>query len=196
MIDLCCSIPLIELPTMMNACKDESMPTDAAKPIKGVRWADEERSEIPIRSPLECLTSEQEWQSMWYHASDLEAFRSEVRAICYNIRLQSRETLYNLARNSYFRGMEQRTSMERQRRKFLAIKCIVRGQAKLGGNAIGLAALAQKCTAWASILAIEEASRDFIRAYADEHPSECLKRVAEDSDAERRVRPRVAVHFQ
>jgi hypothetical protein len=194
MIHLCDPIPLIELPTMMNTCKDENMMSPAAKPHKGVRWADEEKSEIPIKSPLEYLSSEQEWQSIWYDASDLERFRSEVRAICYNIRLQSRETLYNLARNSYFRGMEQRTSMERQRRKFLAIKCIVRGQAKLGGNALGLAALAQKCTAWASILAIEEASRDFIRAYADENAPVPLKRAIAGSDSERRVRPRIAAN--
>jgi hypothetical protein len=128
MMDLCTN-PLVEITSVrLSACKDETMsasapvtivtPPSSPKPCKSVRWATEEKHEIPIRSPLESLSSEEEWQSMWYDAHTLEDFRAEVRTICRNIRTQSRETLHALARKSFFRGMEQRTSMERQRRKF------------------------------------------------------------------------------
>merc|ERR1712179_746299 len=61
--------------------------------------------------------------------------------------------------------VESRACLERQRRKLLATKCIVRAaqQCQLRGDR--LAALAYKCTRWASILAQEEATRDFQRAY-------------------------------
>jgi hypothetical protein len=142
-----------------------------------------------IPSPLDQLTTEAEWQSIWYQASDLEDFRSEARDLCRQLRLDCKNSssknnaessssssaaaaapfeeakVCSLARDHATRGLEQRACLERQRRKYLAIKCIVRAQAKLAGNPDRLALLSHKCTHWAAELAVEEAARDFVRAY-------------------------------
>lgn len=65
------------------------------------------------------------------------------------------------------RGLEQRCCLERQRRKYLTNRCIVRAQKQLTPGQ--LAELARRCTLWASALAVEEGRRDYIRAYKQHH---------------------------
>jgi hypothetical protein len=75
-----------------------------------------------------------------------------------------------LAMNDMTRGLEQYCCTERYRRKVIGIKFIVQISKKLYplsniNNAVKLANVAQKCNTWATSLALEEGSRDYIRAY-------------------------------
>mmetsp|Transcript_7491 Transcript_7491/g.15643 ORF Transcript_7491/g.15643 Transcript_7491/m.15643 type:complete len:144 (-) Transcript_7491:85-516(-) len=108
------------------------------------------------------------------------------------------------------RGLEQRACLERQRRKFISIRFIVKSQSLHDPNT--LAALSQKCTQWASQLAVQEATRDHDRAMSSDEEEEDeevvilespqeenRKRSLEEEDASsvvqmepiRRVRPRL-----
>ena len=83
--------------------------------------------------------------------------------------------------------------MERQRRKYLTTKCVVRGQHGLDEDR--LAQLSVRCTKWAAELAVEEAARDFVHAYyegAGQDEDSTLKRAADELFDPRRVRPRLA----
>ena len=63
------------------------------------------------------------------------------------------------------RGLEQRSCLERQRRKYMTTRFIVKAARTQQLNAQQLAELAQRCNAWAMRLAQEEGERDFGRAY-------------------------------
>jgi hypothetical protein len=98
------------------------------------------------------------------------------------------------------RGLEARCCLERQRRKYLTNRCIVRAQKQLSGEQ--LAMLAQRCTSWAATLAAQEGARDYYRAYNKngKGDSSVAKRSAPSTssdgecDAEsRRVRPRMTL---
>jgi hypothetical protein len=136
---------------------------------------------IASASPLDLLEP-QERSCIWYEARDLDDFRTEARDLCRQMRSNmaqedmnnTNSTLDNflprvsgvsLARDNQTRGLEQRSCLERQRRRYLANKCIVRAQYKLTPER--LSALSQKCTHWAQNLATEEAARDFVRAYVN-----------------------------
>jgi hypothetical protein len=95
----------------------------------------------------------------------------------------------SLARDNQTRGLEQRSCLERQRRRYLANKCIVRAQYKLTPDR--LSALACKCTQWAAELATEEAARDFVRAYVnmDDDVDDIDEVNNDDVDAPRMVEP-------
>jgi hypothetical protein len=129
---------------------------------------------IPITSPLDRLSS-QEQSALWYHVTDLDHFRTEVRDLCRKMRVSTEPVLsstvgtstYSLGAHFHTRGLEQRACLERQRRKYLAARCILRAQSKVESGE-HLAIIAHKCTAWATILAREEAARDVIRAYGPE----------------------------
>lgn len=145
---------------------------------------------IPTESPLEQLNGS-DYNTLWYQASDLDNFRNEARDLCRQMRVDSSFRVPDV------RGLEQRSNMERLRRKFLAIKCIVRAQPKL--DAPGLAAFSVRCTAWAARLASEEAARDYFEAHEVEET--CMKRplpttdddVTVNENAIRRVRARIVV---
>ena len=92
--------------------------------------------------------------------------------------------------------------MERQRRKYVASKYILKVAAKLQpmtDHTEKLAAVAQRCNAWATALAVEEASRDFFSAYSEEllQLESCVKRNFEDQKCNsRNVRSRYALESQ
>ena len=73
-----------------------------------------------------------------------------------------------MALNEETRGLEGRMCRERQRRRYLAIQAVVRGQHQVS-SAERLAALYQRCTKWAARLAHCEGQRDFQRAYPLHH---------------------------
>jgi hypothetical protein len=102
-----------------------------------------------------------------------------------------------MATTDFCRGLEARCCLERQRRKYLTNKCIVRAQSKVSGEQLAL--LAQRCTAWAAELAAREGARDYFRAYCSNGSSaSATKRLAGASEFAgenggfdgRRVRPR------
>jgi hypothetical protein len=157
------------------------------KPTRHIHFASSVEI-IPALSPLDFIDTGEEFAAIWYAAEDLDRFRSEVRDMCRKLRTDSTEEkkACTLALDHLTRGLEQRTCLERQRRKYLSIKCIVRAQHKLE-DSYQLACLAYKCTHWASELALEEAARDFVRAYVHETD---VKRVRDEHvEDERRVRP-------
>eukprot|EP00522_Entomoneis_paludosa_P011068 CAMPEP_0172440114 /NCGR_PEP_ID=MMETSP1065-20121228/873_1 /TAXON_ID=265537 /ORGANISM="Amphiprora paludosa, Strain CCMP125" /LENGTH=210 /DNA_ID=CAMNT_0013188897 /DNA_START=63 /DNA_END=695 /DNA_ORIENTATION=- len=172
---------------------------------KHVRFADHNKvSASP--SPLDLL-NDNETPEMWFSAEDLDSFRNEARNLCRLMR-STEEAFSNcekkvctMAMCQQTRGLESRACLERQRRKLLATKCIVRAQSQVAGER--LAALAQKCTRWASVVAQEEAARDFQSAHptiantsaAESTEISGFKHTLEQEDglfSERRVRQRVS----
>jgi hypothetical protein len=101
-----------------------------------------------------------------------------------------------LAATDQCRGLEARCCLERQRRKYLTNKCIVKAQSHLSPDQLAL--LSQKCTAWASELAAREGARDYFRAYAkrrapEEEEGATASSPSPSSEEDgRRVRPRTA----
>mmetsp|Transcript_20650 Transcript_20650/g.26643 ORF Transcript_20650/g.26643 Transcript_20650/m.26643 type:complete len:230 (+) Transcript_20650:138-827(+) len=171
---------------------------------KRVRFSDNDRV-IPIPSPLDQLKhggqhqlSGVDFPEIWHSVTDMDTFRKEARNLCRMMRLTGEGAPANvctMAQNQQTRGLESRSCLERQRRKLLASKCIVRAQSKLEPDR--LAALAQRCTSWASILAQEEAARDHVRAQSscEDLAAAGFKRTLEKDDSlfsERRVRQRTS----
>mmetsp|Transcript_11584 Transcript_11584/g.25896 ORF Transcript_11584/g.25896 Transcript_11584/m.25896 type:complete len:217 (+) Transcript_11584:202-852(+) len=169
----------------------------ATKPVKRVRFADD--IIIPAPSPLVQLTDE-EFPQMWFSVEDMEQFRNEARELCRQMRTTEQATansyakVCSMAHCPKTRGLESRACLERQRRKILANKCIVRAQSQLEGDR--LAALARRCTRWAAEIAQEEAARDYARAHSVDEVADGLKRtLCEESEGlytDRRVRQRVS----
>ena len=148
----------------------------------------------------------------WYRVEELEKFRSEARDMCREMKYHDELVHYadqgnssdsessssssshrvpSLARCSLTRGLEQRTCIERQRRKYLSNRFLLKVAPKLyRDDPIKLAELARKCNAWATDLALEEASRDFTRVYLDDRSESvppmkiCRKRSVSSSDTE------------
>jgi hypothetical protein len=176
---------------------------------------DNQVNAIPSMSPLDILDDVSQLGALWYGVLELDNFRTEVRELCRQMRQKctagpdSKVCTFSPCTGQ--RGLEQRSCLERQRRKYLTIKCVVRGQQGLSQE--NLAQLSLRCTKWATELAHEEARRDFVAAYnhdamdEDDAPAEGeqlssssdgLKRtgtgVAADELLEaRRVRPRLAI---
>jgi hypothetical protein len=122
---------------------------------------------------------------MWYNISDLRAFRDEARNTCRAMRVYHQKTdPHNnnndndntmsknnglqspcLSMDESTRGLEQRCCLERQRRKLVASRYILQIASDSSCEAETLAQLYRKLTSWASTLAMEEAARDFHRAW-------------------------------
>ena len=171
------------------------------------------------------------YADLWYQASDMTLFRDEARLLCREMRRQDElEPTYNpkllrlssscstttssrssssssssdettATSTANTRGFEQRSCLERQRRKYLASRFILKA-AQQGACPQRLARMSQRLTAWALELAQEEARRDYARAYHPHHSqkqqrsssssSHCSssKRSASLLEPERRVRAR------
>jgi hypothetical protein len=101
--------------------------------------------------------SQEERNEVWYHPSDLDDFKCQVRTLCRKLRdaPESKESS---------RGLEHRVCLERQRNKHLAIRCILKAQRRSTCPEF-VAMVSRKCTAWAKEVALVEASRDFCEAY-------------------------------
>ena len=149
---------------------------------------------IPAPSPLEELC---DWAPIWYQVSEMDQFRKEARDMCRHMRVvhsvdNSNQELH-LAMDGHTRGLEQRFCLERQRRKFLANRVVVRAQVQMKGDR--LAEFAEKCTSWAAQLAVTEGARDFERAYdetvaasADESSKRTFENLEIEQSEGRRVR--------
>ena len=154
--------------------------------------------------------TDEEIALLWYTASELHHMREEARHTCHQIRPEIEKLTSGYARDGEeTRGLESRACRHRQHRKVLLVRCVLKAQRSL--DAYKLACLSYKCSHKAAVVALEEASRDFSRAYMDDILS--MKRplvnsgvAARDSPCgatnalvaamtaaeNRRVRPRVA----
>jgi len=173
---------------------------------RGVRFS-EHVSVCSAPSPLDQLQLEPEReQDLWYSLHELAFFRDEARYLCREMRrLAQEDPTYNpnllcLSRHEETRGLEMRSCLERQRRKFWTSRFLVRaaGHAnKSTCNPQQLAVLSQKVTAWATELAIAQAQQDYVRAYGTPPPprsNSSKKRSCSSLKApERRVRARLLV---
>lgn len=129
---------------------------------------------IPSMSPLDQLETRQDERSLWYCVTDLDLFRTQVRDLCRQMRVSPEQHMapggtctYSLGALTHTRGLEQRACLERQRRKYMTARYVLRAQKTL--TADDLALLAHNCTHWAAVLAREEAARDFVRAYGTDN---------------------------
>ena len=159
---------------------------------------------IPLPSPLDQM-AESDVPDLWHSAVEMDTFRKEARDVCRKMRLCEENPTpageCSMAKCQLTRGLEGRSCLERQRRKMLAAKCIVRAQSTLEPDR--LAALARRCTSWAANLAQEEAARDYLRAQSSVENMDDIvtgfKRTLSEEDelfCERRVRQRFTEHQQ
>lgn len=178
---------------------DEFTVESVQEPSRKVGFA-EHIEVIPSTSPLDLIENSQ-LCDIWYDIFELDDFRTEVRELCRAMRTHCTQgpdaKVCTFSQSYHTRGLEQRSCLERQRRKYLTMKCVVRGQH--GINDERLAELSLRCTRWAAELAQEEGARDFVHAYLEPHhddddeQGQTAKRGAADEIFDtRRVRPRLA----
>ena len=134
-------------------------PTSRRRPRVSFR----ETCTVQIVEPRSSL-SEQDLQACYYTPEELESFHSEARVICKNLLVDGHCNSSSNDDPTHLRGFELRTSLNRQKRKYLTLQCVLMAQKKATTPA-QLAALASRCTAWAVQVAATEARRDFLVAY-------------------------------
>lgn len=123
---------------------------------------------------------------LWYLQNELNLFRSQARDMCRLMRTFTHRNLCTLSWDNPeskcdTRGLEQRSCFERQRRKFMTNRFILKASHVLSADR--LADLSRNVTAWAVDIAVQEAIRDFHRAYG-------LKRQLSLGDDSRNVKQR------
>lgn len=109
--------------------------------------------------------SKEEVRACYYTHEELEDFQSQARVICKNLQLCDKENASSYDVDTV-RGLELRRSVDRQKRKYLTIQCILMAQKRLT-NLNQLAGLALRCSQWCTQVAVAEAQRDFILACAE-----------------------------
>ena len=158
-------------------------------------------------TPCSSMTPEERART-WYSRDDLLAFKNEARDISRRIRF----TPESSEAAEEFRGLEHRISFERQQRKYLAIRAIIKAQSSHPEH---LPMIASRSSALAKEIALRVGHRDFYQAYQPElahlvpitlpktHPESSSTRKRErtvviDVDEEepvRRTRPRAMDGF-
>ena len=177
-----------------NEVSDEFTIDSPEPPNRRVAFA-ENVDIISSASPWDIVDPSQ-LSDLWYGVFELDDFRTEVRELCRALRTHCTQgpdaKVCAFAHGQHTRGLEQRSCLERQRRKYLTMKCVVRGQHGLDEER--LAQLSLRCTKWAAELAVDEAARDFAQAYYSdgEEEQETMKRASEELFDPRRVRPRLS----
>lgn len=109
--------------------------------------------------------AEKELRASYYTNEEIEGFHAEARAICKNLQLADQDNNYSYDPN-ILRGLELRRSIERTRRKFMTIQCILMAQKRFSDPS-RLAGLAHRCSQWAAQAAVVEGQRDYILANID-----------------------------
>jgi hypothetical protein len=156
--------------------------------VKQVRFVEQPPSRCTAPSPLDLLNKspQEEFRTLWYRHEEIKVFRDEAREICLRMRtlLDAEQAAVRaastsstpsttktttvrtplLARDDATRGLERRACPERHRRTYLGTGLILKGAQSYRHDPDKLAALAQKCTAWATTLAVTEGARDAQRA--------------------------------
>jgi hypothetical protein len=133
-------------------------PTTPSKPCRKVRFHDARI--VSYVTPASSM-SQEERDAAWYPTNHLDAFKTEARSLSRKLRLEPWTCTKG---SSHARGLEHRVSLERQRNKIMALRCILKAQHKFTDSE-HVAIAARKCTAWAREVALVEGSRDFCEAY-------------------------------
>lgn len=150
---------------------------------------------IPITSPLQQFYDyngdEAIWKSIvWYQADELTYFRNQARDVCRGMRLstkQQQQQQLTICSDDVTRGLEQRSCVERQRRKYMTTRLIIKASRTAALDDQRLAEMAQKCNAWAGRLAREEAERDFGRAYNNNNKNSITSSILETPHPRKRL---------
>ena len=104
-----------------------------------------------------------EQNELFYQSSDLVGFRTCARDLSRQLR-RNNAILPGNEEDRCTRGLEQRISVERQKNKFLAKFVILKAQHR-GRNSDEVAVLAQRCSTWATHVALLEGTKDYYSAY-------------------------------
>jgi hypothetical protein len=101
---------------------------------------------------------------IWWQPNELDYFKTEARTLCRQLRQQQKQ------QQSFEiplpRGLEQRICCQRQRHRYLAIRCVLKAQQRSRSDDF-IAMVSHKCTQWASDIARLEGQADYCSEY---HP--------------------------
>jgi hypothetical protein len=113
--------------------------------------------------------SQEQADQIWYPSSDLELFKVEARILCRRLREEQEESNENASNVQVPipRGLEQRVCGQRQRRRYLALRCVLKAQQKCPCSDF-MGRVARKCTQWATDIAHLEGQHDYCDVY---HPA-------------------------
>lgn len=100
---------------------------------------------------------------IWYPSAELDRFKTEARTFCCKLREQQKngETVDD---NLIPRGLEHRVCFQRQRQRYLAIRCVLKAQQR-NRNTEFVAMVARKCNQWATDIAQLEGQHDYVDVY-------------------------------
>lgn len=146
-----------------------------------------------IPDPTLTPTISVDFEKFWYLQDELTTFRSQARDMCRHMRNFTHSSMCTLSWDNIenrcdTRGLEQRSCLERQRRKFITNRFILKASQELPADR--LAELSSKVTAWAVELAVQEAICDFHRAYSIQEGNPGLKRQLSSEDESRSLKQR------
>lgn len=123
-------------------------------------------------------------EQVWYSSEEIATFHAQARDLCRTERSSAQQQLLQEASSSScpsLRGLELRISLPRQKRKLLALQCILRAQKTFSSasstsassssssslhTSLQLARLARRCTEWATHTAHIQGQRDAMVARA------------------------------
>ena len=108
--------------------------------------------------------STEERNHIWYESDELETFKNEARTLCRARRCPNSPPQQPESDSFSSRGLEARSSLKRQRSKGLALRCVLKAQAR-SRDPDFIARISQQCTQWASEVALVEGSKDFFQIY-------------------------------
>jgi hypothetical protein len=159
-------------PKRMDCCK---------KQTQRVRFNDKHCIINSCSSPLEKIQSLAESNSVWYNGPELQIIRKQALTICTLVKKNRKRERFirqqtftskqqQQQRNLHTRGLEKYIDRRRQHRRIFASKCILYASSLIhnGNKTNSIAAIAARCTAYATDLAIKVAAKDFVEAYFDE----------------------------
>ena len=104
-------------------------------------------------------------QQIWWQPSELHHFKNEARTLCRQLR-QLRKEQPQQQPMQLPRGLEQRICCQRQKHRYLAIRCVLKAQQRSRSEEF-IAMVSRKCTTWASDVARLEGQADYYNEY---HP--------------------------
>jgi small-conductance mechanosensitive channel len=116
-----------------------------------------------VSTALSCLKSRQERHQMWYNKDDIKEFRREAQRLSKRFR----DAPQSYVDDDHTRGLELRSSLQRQNRKQMIVKRILEAQQE-ASTPEDLARIAQQHSEWARKLALAQAHKDYYSAY---HPT-------------------------
>ena len=105
---------------------------------------------------------------LWYTDDEIAGFRTDARLLCRELRANSnncwQEPAAEKKEGGSLRGLEFRTSLARQERKQMTIRCIIKAQHR-ATSPQQLARVYRKCSKWTMIASLTVAQNDYCTAY-------------------------------